>query len=269
MRRALWPMFIAIILTVTQMTISSINDWNAQLLRLTIFTTEVLSGDVDFWEKAVGVPPETIEKRARQGFTSQSGTVDDLRLDLNINIGRVDWFFHGPQELMSLDQVHIGPASVAIERFVEMMVKWIPTIPFKVSRIAFGAILLRSASDRAAAYARLQSLLSNVKLEPEESEGFVYQINRPIASQKLRKETRLNRVTKWGSVRVAIHTAQHALDEKMELQRAEASYVRLECDNSSPASDGNVYTNDEVLALFNELISLAVENAEYGEKPPK
>ena len=67
--------------------------WSVEHLRLTVFHPPHGVQTSEFWELLMGVRPESIEERPREGLVQQHGEVDGNRLLLVTHAERLDWTF--------------------------------------------------------------------------------------------------------------------------------------------------------------------------------
>jgi hypothetical protein len=236
--------------------------WNVQVLRLTLFSTAAIDGS-GLWQTATGLVPEVDEHRPREAIRRQAGQIsDDAFLELVITTTRLDWVLSSfPMTEFS----YLGDVATALSVFDKMIVPWLETRPgITVQRIAFGLIAVSPTPDREASYALLQKLVPSVRYDPEHTREVAYQVNRPVVSPTI-QGLELNRITKWSALRF--------LSGVLNMQSGAMSpdeprfSARSECDHSTPAERVEIFTADEIIAIYSELRDLAVANLEGGEIP--
>jgi hypothetical protein len=86
-------------------------DWQAQLLRLTLFAPKALPGAEAIWRNITGRDPDVDENRVREAIRRQSGPIDDRQLEIAITPGRVDVVMV-PALQDGLPAMHFGPIEV-------------------------------------------------------------------------------------------------------------------------------------------------------------
>ena len=85
--------------------------------------------------------------------------------------------------------------------FITAGCRWLAVGSPSINRLAVGAVLLMPVADSRAAYQKLNGLLTAVRVDPDHSLDFFYQINWPRASMVV-SELRLNRLTRWSAISV-------------------------------------------------------------------
>jgi hypothetical protein len=121
------------------------------------------------------------------------------------------------------------------------------------------------AQDRIAAYRKLAQYLPDVKIDPEHSEDFFYQINRPRRSEVI-ETLKINRLSKWSSGAVLL--ARFALNKQQTVQQPTAvgnHSLRIELDLSTDPSFVGELPSGELPKLFAELEHLALELISKGD----
>jgi hypothetical protein len=245
----------------------SLDEWDVELLRFTVFLAPAAQlAPKDLWQKVVGEPPEEIREQLKTGTINLSGMFADDILTLTVRPNRVDWQYQGNPELVSQPGLPvIQNFEGALSRFVELMNRWLSSDSFPtVTRIALGSVLRHEVEDRLEGYRFMQSYVKSVKLEPETSRDFVYQINRPRGS-KVISELVINRLSKWlvGVVRRAEMTIQHPAPKTFD----ESYNGRIELDINTDAEFTGEFDSLAAINLLQEIGELTREMVREGDIP--
>lgn len=239
-------------------------DWQSESLRVTAFPGPgVLLGDPpSWWEAAVGEPPENRVSQPRVSVVQEQGTFSNGTLTLIIQPARIDWVY------ARADQADVGwPFEDSVNSFVPLITCWLADAP-ALERIAFGAVLRMSVDNRIDGYKRLSTFLPNVKLDPEGSTEFLFQINRPRKSRVI-EDLSINRLSKWSVAltRQIIYSAQPPQAAQFRVtDQQEEVFCRLELDvNTAPNSEGDL--SPHLTEIFDELVELSKEIATKGDTP--
>lgn len=238
-------------------------DWQAESVRATAFPSPG-SGPHDnstWWETIVGEPPENRISQPKVGVLQEQGHFSNGMLTLISQPSRIDWLFTqtNPSETSWSLEECVGIFQPVIER-------WLISAP-GVQRLAFGAVLRLPVDDRKQGYEALSGFLHNVKLDPEGSSEFLFQINRPRKSETI-EGLSINRLSKWSVA--LLHQATYSVQPPQAapfelMSHEESAFCRLELDvNTMPDVDGEL--SAEILAqIFDELVTLGKEIASKGD----
>lgn len=247
-------------------------NWEAESFRVTTFFPQEadVSGMESWWKTVVGNEHEEAISRPGLGQLQHTGTLEGKRLVLGVQPGRVDWSlldaFQPPDEIPER-LLSVGPFPDVLESFGKVAHKWLDVCP-SVARLAFGAVLIQSVDDLISGYRLVSRYLPSVKIDPEGSSDFFYQINRPRNYTSNIPDLRINRLTKWSVMRSGmiqvIVGAQGASSIGSGPQRLA---VRLELDINTSADYSSELPGDKLHDIFVELINAGKEIAELGDIP--
>jgi len=250
--------------------------WEAQTLRLTLFSVLPIDGEkTNWWEQLVGLPPKAKVSLPRINGYEESGPIEDAagrqaHLKLQIQQGRIDLLLTAfpKDDLNSEVPPVIGPLPEALDQFGSLAKKWLefPDVP-QVERVALGALLDRSVRDRKAGYEELREYLSHyVQIDPEHSSDFSYSINRPRASLGI-KDLQINRLSKWSVIIWALMRHNISRTSSDVIRHAERFSCHLELDINTDQNFKNGIDRGKLVELYDELVALGVEIAEKGDVP--
>jgi hypothetical protein len=239
---------------------------NTEMLRLTAFLAPSTHPAAQtWWADLVGAQPETVTSKPGRGESQEAGALGNCTLTLSVQPGRVDWLLTKRLEENVLPETGwAGPFKETLDLFISLMTRWLENGPPLV-RLAFGAIVHEPTQDRIAAYRKLAQYLPDVKIDPERSEDFFYQINRPRPSETI-GTLNINRLSKWSSGAVVL--ARFALTKQQMVQQPMAvgnHSLRIELDLSTDPSFVGELPSGELRKLLGELERLAVELISKGD----
>lgn len=239
--------------------------WLAESIRLTAFTTPQpsLTDLPGSWKTLVGDEPDAVETKPKESVLQESGPFREATLTFRYVPLRIDWRVH-PSETSPEAWGTIGTFVNETPPFVELMKKWLVVSP-KIQRLAFGAVLVSSVSDRDEGYGKISQYLPfNVDLE---TRNFMYQINRRRKSRLDIPGLEINRLSKWACIER--RTAQFLVGETTTVNDDSSPLfaARLEVDINTVPEYGNSLEPDSLADLFSECVELGTEIAEEGDIP--
>lgn len=177
-----------------------IDAWLAWTLRITAFPSARADlQDQNWWERVVGQAPESQTVQPRQAGRRDEGGYEGRKLVLETQLARVDWHLVPPEEVAELgDFPNVGTYPEAVPLLIDAMHRWIALKDFPaITRLAFGAVLLRPVSSQVDGYRELARYLPRVEIDAEASSDFLYQINRRRPSRSGIPDLPINRLSKW------------------------------------------------------------------------
>jgi hypothetical protein len=251
---------------------SSLTVWQTETLRLTAFPSpSARIVNPTWWADIVGEPPESKISRPKEGIYQEEGPFAQGKLVVSVQPTRVDWLFTSiiDPKREDMNVPIIGTFSEALDRFFSLMLRWFEfdTCP-PVQRLAFGAILLQSVEDRQDGYRRIAEYLPSIRLDPDGSSDFAYQINRPRNSTSGITGLRINRLSKWSVA--SWRSTQISLGSAAPMGYflgPEYFACRLELDiNTSQDFQGEL-PREQLPRIFQELADLGKEIAIKGDIP--
>lgn len=247
--------------------------WKLESLRLTGFFKNPIAIDATSWWAAFA-SKEPEEQKIQNGIqTVEMGSWAQGVLQVSRNTLRFDVSYSANQnshDLTSSEMPNLGFFPESGTEFFETSKKYL-TADLLLSRLALGCVLIRPVSDKKEAYSLLQGLLKgSVILDPDNSQDFFYQINRPRIS-KTDPKLEVNRVSKWNSLRFV--TKQITVVDKQVIDATPAGrdsdykyFIRLELDISSTQTPV-VLNADKKVKYFEEFLDLTKEISVKGDIP--
>jgi hypothetical protein len=234
-------------------------------LRLTVFLkTQGVIPVEDWWQAAVGEPPENTQQNRTKGINSAVGQIENTQLAVVQVPGRVDWTWEPlPNPLDNQESIPgLGIYDVVVSQFRGVLGKWVPGCP-ESTRVAFGARLMLPMPDRLTAYSELGKYL-NFDIEGEDTSDFLYQINRRRNIRVGSKDVVVNRLCKWSSGAILISRFQ-LLAGSQTLPTTNLYFVNLQIDiNSAPEFSG-IFLYQDILPTLDQFAGLGAEIAREGD----
>ena len=244
-------------------------EWRTRWARITGFPTDPIQGDVDWWERTTGSPPEIVNANRREGIAQYLGPVDDragvtpgTKLLLQIDEPqRYEW-----RVLIDPDPDGVAASIGSVEAVRETM-QWLARASLPLSpelvRLAYGGVLFVDATDQAAALKAVRHLLP-FDPRPENTRDLIYRINRRVGSRAIPGRT-VNRIQKWSSITAQAVTLRRGASGVEEMKGESRSAVELEFDvNNVP--EGSL-DPAQLPALLNEFMDIAAEIRARGDIP--
>lgn len=242
--------------------------WETENLRLTAFPRDPeRARECGKWKDMTGRDPEARQERPHERAVLEAGLFEPGWLTLDISPLRINWrYMVKPTEDSPPSELPIfGPFHETRKPFLRLMKRWLKTSP-PLSRLAFGAILLKPVADRQEGYRVLDQLLPAVQIDPEGMRDFQYRVNRRRLSGSGIDALEINRLSAWS---VALHsglTLQVSPGPSRVVETGTASACRLELDiNTVPEFTGKL-KKSMLPKLFQELVDLGVEISEHGDQ---
>lgn len=242
------------------------SEWHAEQLRLTVFPVlGATTRSPEWWEFVVASPPDETNSNLRKGTTVVGGAFAPGKLILGLAPDRIDWLFVPPDPeldagLPESGFVSIGPVREALRTFSDVAERWFgrDDVP-EIARVAFGAILTHAEPDRRSAYALLPDYVP-VRVDPDSSSDFLFQINLPVASTTI-DGLRLNRLTRLAvasvsqlTLRFTAGAAGAAVASQARPPFAHA--LRLELDINTVAEFQGPIPRRDLIRVYRELVAL-------------
>ena len=245
--------------------------WQVESLRATTFHVRgaYTLDPADWWELVIQDKPEQVLTLPKQGLVQQSGVFEGRQLVLTARLDRVDWNLQGVVD-SPRQPTHrfptLGPLSEPIDSFSKVAAKWFETGP-EVTRLAFGAVLLKRVADLASAYQELSRFLPSIELDGIDTPDFLYQINRPRTS-KSPTAMRINRLNKWSVLQEGTISIGLGPGTVPTLASTLPNLAcRLELDINTSAESLLPISRPDTQVLFKELVDLGREIADQGDIP--
>ena len=249
----------------------SLGDWYTEELRLSVFLIDAIEpAGAHFWEPLLGNAPEEVYNRPREPRVREEGPFLNGRLRVEVSVNRVDWTLlpaPGIDHHRGLPPV-VGSYEALEKDFRVLMLKWLADCP-SLHRLGYGSELLLPAGSLPDAYGKLNGLLRGVDVEPENTQDFLYRINRRRTSSCGVEGLEINRISTWSAVQI-IETfvdvsGAGERPPKVTRRPDPEGICRLEFDiNTIPEFD-RALDKDVVPKIFDELVDAGNEIAAKGD----
>jgi hypothetical protein len=241
--------------------------WNADMLRLTAFHRPgALGATTGWWQQLTGQEPESSVLKPKSGDRGEVGIYEGVSLGLQIQplVGRVDWILGEPDDSFE------NPDNVSflhrLNLFMNLVSRWLRDSCPPTTRVALGAILTFGVADRATGYRTIANFLP-FDPDPDTSQDFLYQINRPRRSRVI-PDQEINRLMRW-SVGLHLHQTIDVSRQGMapSTPNISRSFCRLELDINTMQRAENQPPLERLPDLLGEFVGLAQEIIREGDIP--
>jgi hypothetical protein len=243
-------------------------NWGTELLRLTLFASEQLQASDHDWTAITGQSESETRHTNPNGGRLYVGKHRETQLAINSLGQRLDVVQSVyPSSVTEGTNAHtIGDWKRTREVFVEDTAPWLASVRYPVVRIAFSCVLLAEAADRMAAYQALKTVLKSVQVDPAEMRDLIFRVNWPQKSTAA-PGLQVNRITHWSAIRLHRVLVQVGGADASVAHGVTSHFVRLEVDHNTDEARKSPFAQDEMVTIYKELVELANENAERGERP--
>ena len=244
------------------------SQWKVESLRCTAFTIQDSSLDPsNRWTDIIGEHPGQVTTKPLEGTYNAQGSGLGGILQLTIQPIRIQWTLgpNPPDDQGESWQIPTVGGIDRISEFLKVVKRWLEIAP-KLSRLAFGAVLLDIVDDTQTGYDRLDDLLPNVDVDSSAMRDFLYQVNRCRSSDAV-EGVQINRLSKWSVAAVSPMTIQIQGGQQV-LQKfvgEPISAVRLEMDINNVPKPEHEFDNDSAIRIFDELTTLGLEISASGD----
>lgn len=251
------------------MAIVEINDWQVESMRLSAFRADpVLPDGESHWQELTGELPDEIRSQPQQPLITEEGNFSSGRLRVEASHSRIDWRLFPRIEDSSSEFPSLGQFGDVVGDFRGLMLNWLSKCP-RVSRIAYGGVLLLSAVSREDAYLKLDQFLPTVEVDPNTSRDFLYRVNRRRESQSGPDALQINRLSTWAAVQITVagfdlHQSGRIMTYPSPVAQSK-HMCRLELDINTIGDYVLEDDKAQLRDLFEELVNLGVEIAVDGD----
>jgi hypothetical protein len=244
--------------------------WAVQQLRLSLFSTgPVTLTEARHWKLLTG-QDEAENRVAIVSGKQYSGKFLDAAVSLSFSGSRCDIVAvvedseRDPTKPPALPT--FGPWEKVVENFCKTVFPFIEGFGFPVNRVAFGGGLLAPADSKEDAYRQLAALLQSVRVDPARMRDFLYRVNW-VKGSSVVAGLDLNRLTIWSAMLFTRGVLQMTGTE-LAVGPPEVSVhgARFEFDLNTSQSHREAYDPTILVPILEELVSMARENAEVGER---
>lgn len=243
------------------------DDWLVHLVRLSVFSTEMISPTESYWTGATG-ETEAENRTSGMGGKQYSGRRHGGIVQLNFAGNRLDVLLAiDPEAARAGVLPTVAPVSEVSPPFAAICRRLLSHLEFPVGRLAFGGTYLLPAASREASYESVGSLITSLKVDPVRARDLLYRVNWPVESAAV-PGLSLNRLTTLSTIAFGQMMLHGNAGQMTMLPTAPDSFVyatSLEIDHNTPAERGGSFENDQLIPIFDELLELTSENLTSGE----
>jgi hypothetical protein len=243
-------------------------EWTAETLRLSLFFPNPVKVSLADWKTITGQDePQTIQNTAAR--RSLIGPFLDGVLQVNAIGPRIDCVLlpKSPTETVEEGYIpQVGPLAATCAAFMDATKPWIESVQEPVHRMAVAGAALARCANLQDAYTKLLGMLQSVKGDPVRMRELVFRINWPVSSQKMQGLS-LNRITVWSVLQVQLQLMVQTGQATVINETPATQVIRLEFDHNTDADRAEPFDRPILVPIYEELVALALENAEKGEVP--
>lgn len=239
-----------------------VSEWQINTARFSVFTEPDFIAPSTLWHDCVGGDPDTSTYQRANATKLEIGAVEDAQLILQIQPMRIDWSYQPQPNPGELGMPSLGQFPNAADSLLALSRRWVGQESFpKTRRVALGFTLIAATGDRAAGYRELSKFVDCIPTNPDASD-FMLQVNIPRPSSANVPGLRVNRLSRWGVLRVRQFTAT-PVQPQFGL---ELGYLHLDLDiNTNPEFEG-LLPPSEIPMIIDDLFRGAKEVSEQGTK---
>jgi hypothetical protein len=246
-------------------------DWSAELLRLSLFSNGALSVSDGDWLKLTGNPTSELRQVHASGSVYGGAIDNTCRLQVSSAHSRIDVIMSAPAgDVADVSTIRtMGPLGESTKKFSAAIEPWLKESKFLFNRVAVGASFLFATQSSGQSLAELEKLLSSVNGSTDGMEELFLRVNWPQSS-KVIEDLKINRITSWSALQLRVQlfqVAPIAFGSGSPITHNDIHAVRLEIDHSTDEKRAEVFNSHQLIPIYEELLALAFENAEKGERP--
>jgi hypothetical protein len=243
-------------------------EWTAETLRLSLFFADSVKASIADWKAITGQDePQTIQSVA--GRRSMIGPFQGGVLQMNAIGSRLDIVLlpKTPSETVEDGYVPtIGTLGDVCTDFVKATAEWLAGFEQPIIRMAVAGSALAKCDSLQDAYTKLLGMLASVKGDPEKMRELIFRVNWPVNSRQS-NGLMLNRITVWAVIQIQLQIMVQTGTKTVVNETPASQVIRLEFDNNTDAARTEPFDRASLVPIYDELIALALENAEKGEVP--
>jgi hypothetical protein len=241
--------------------------WNAASLQVSLFTKSPTPKSIDIYSALAGAPADSREDRTKEAVVRQTGTIGNNLLQVGFNPIRVDVVLSPSPPEPSLGagdiRLSMGRFKDEMDSFSDMVRTWLGVAELPVTRISLICAAVTETGSREEAYNVLARYLKSVQVTPE-MEELIFRVNWKSKTNLL-PEGYLNRISAWSAVKLAISAGTAANTNMTTI--SETNFARMDLDINTPHDRTEIIPPNQIVPIFDQLVKLAKENVEKGERP--
>ncbi len=241
--------------------------WEVQRLRFTAFplSNEISTNGDLLWKNIKEFELERREDNPKLGEKVWIGSKKEQKLILKVHLVKIDLILEpkepiliSPPELNMLGDLE--PSVDTFKKIIDQFLNKSESLP-NLTRIAFGASLFKSVSDREEGYQILSKLLP-FTIDSKNTYDFNLQINKPTKSSTL-NGLLINRLTKWGVLNAKAELVSSANPDNI-VHFSEKWLNHLELDINTDKDHTDSFDPKKINDLFRELVNKGLDIAKTG-----
>lgn len=237
-------------------------------MRATAFLVNAGKAGGGIWERLFSEPAEISLVRPKEGIRQEEGPFGGGKLIITSRSlpARIDLIY--AFEMAATEEFStLGTFQSSNYEFLKLVNRYLDESE-EISRLAFGAVLLRQAVSKEGGYKSISSCLPDITLDCANSQDFLYQINRPRLIELQGTGLLVNRLSKWAVARIQRLQIEVNIGEKTShtVPSLEGMYAcRLELDINTSPKGVDPLDRAILSPIFEILMELGKEIAEKGD----
>lgn len=241
--------------------------WEAELARVSVFAPDTKALALDTWEKTIGSPATQTVDRPADRVSQSSGVYKNYNVQLNAAPGRADVIMTaniaaaGAQ--LSAASLMIGDPTIAISDALDITRKWMRART-GIQRLAIGLSVSVEAENGKTATKLIADRIPTIGDFANGGEDLAVQINR-IVNSKVDPEVRINRLRAWSAAQVGLIQIGIVPIGAPAVPVGLTFRAQLTIDVNT--AQNSVINVEQVDALLDEMVEMALEIAENGDAP--
>jgi hypothetical protein len=239
-------------------------DWQVEYLRITVFPVDNTNISASqLWDQYIGEEPDAVNIQKGK-LDTREVEYKSGRIVLIKQPDRIEWrYLAKPDGTDEVSFPIINNLEQELHVIVDLAKNWLDSGTIQAKRLAFGAVLLKPVESLVEGYEYLQEYLSFVN--PNNLSEFDYRINRQRKSNVI-DDLSINRLTRWNIA--SLNRLDFTINPILNIQSQPNSptyATRLELDINTPANISDSLPTEELVRLFDELLTMGLELAEKGD----
>jgi hypothetical protein len=109
-------------------------------------------------------------------------------------------------------------------------------------------------------------MLKSLAADPRRARDLLFRVNWPVSSSAVQGLT-INRLTTWSVIQFQIQVVSKTGPNVVMEDNPPSYFVRLEMDHNTDGQHSQPFEQSRLATLYQELTTLALENAKRGELP--
>lgn len=240
-------------------------EWQSGHTRIVIFTTRPLPSNFNLWREIAQADPEIEDSRPREGIARSTGPYLNGALEVVVAPGRVDLGYIAvptidPSGGKPVD-IFLPDARAAILAMQKVASKILPSFPAPVVRLSIVAGCVTETASVEDSYKVLSTITTSLSIDPR-MRDLSFRVNWK-AKPSVEIGDYLNRITTFSAI--SLNATAGSAPDGPKFQFDDRHFASMELDINTPGGRQEPFESRELVAIFDNLANLAIENLAHGE----